>query len=82
MSHWRTSRAILGGGDRSPGSHSAHDTQRGSKLLPTVNLTFPRGNFAQTMLDILALFFWTLLVCVTGAGIAVALFILFFVGVH
>lgn len=79
MSHWRTSRAILGGGDRSPGS-LRQDTQR--NLFPSsTDLSFPRGDFSQTLIDIATLILCALFVCISGVGITAAIFILLFVRV-
>jgi hypothetical protein len=62
MSHWRTGR-IASGGQPRPGLHISADTHAESNSFYSplaTELSFPRSQFAQAMLDILTLCVWML----------------------
>ena len=73
--------ASFGGGyGKPPGSHTRGIyAPRDSVLLPPGNLSFPRSEFAQAVLDVFKLLCAFLIVSATGCGIAFAFFVLFFV---
>ena len=80
--HWRKSmseRAGLGGlSTDAPATRSIY-APRDSVLLPPGNLSLPRSEFAQAVLDVFKLLCAFLIVSATGCGIAFAFFVLFFV---
>ena len=80
--HWRKSmseRVSLGGlSTDAPATRSIY-APRDSVLLPPGNLSFPRSEFAQAVLDVFKLLCAFLIVSATGCGIAFAFFVLFFV---
>lgn len=89
---------LAGGGASHSPAHAPVDGGPGRNLLMTFeNLSAPaesaprlnagsppfkRSNLAQAVFDIAALIFIALFLALTAAGIGVALFILFFVGVR
>ena len=54
----------------------------GASMRSDPEFSFPRGNLAQTLIDIFTVFFCAAFICTTGVGIAVALYILLFVSIH
>ena len=80
--HWRKSmsgRVSLGGlSTDAPATRSIY-APRDSVLLPPGNLSLPRSEFAQAVLDVFKLLCAFLIVSATGCGIAFAFFVLFFV---
>jgi hypothetical protein len=83
--HWRANfmsgrLAPYGGrsGDQ-PSATRSNYAPRDSILLPPGNLSLPRSEFAQAVLDVFKLLCAFLLVSATGCGIAFVFFVLLFV---
>lgn len=74
-----TSGATVGGNDQSRRPHGSKHYALPSQSLSSADLPFPRSNFLQAVLDILALLGAFLFVSATGCGIAFAVFCLLFV---
>lgn len=72
-------REILGGVEQSP-ARSGVNTHADSNLSPR-DLSFPRGDALQTLIDIATLILCAFFVCIIGVGITAAIFILLFVRV-
>jgi hypothetical protein len=70
-------QASLRGGEHPP-AHYAPDTQRGSNLL-ACGLALERSDIAQALIDIFKFILALALVSVTGLGIVVSFFWIFFV---
>ena len=62
---------------------AGYPAPRGSILyIPDPEPAFPRGKFAQALIDIIALALFALFICATAISLPVAIFILLFVEVH
>lgn len=59
----------------------SNGTMPPNSILPYTSPPLERGNIAQSLIDIVVAIFCILFVCVTGVGIAAALFVLLFVRV-
>ena len=78
----QSSRAGLGG--MSTDATATRDIYAPRDLPPLpcgsiLNPPLPRSEFAQSMIDVLCVFFGALFVTVTGLGVAFSLFVLWFV---
>lgn len=69
---------ILGGGERSARSHSARETGAGSNSFASATPVFERSEFFQACIDVIAVIFIALFLCMTAASLPVALFLLLF----
>jgi hypothetical protein len=80
--HWRQSmseRAGLGGLSTDAPATRGIYAPRDSVLLPPGNLSLPRSEFAQAVLDVFKLLCAFLLVSATGCGVALVFLVLLFV---
>jgi hypothetical protein len=76
-------RAILRGNEQSPARYGAHAIHgAGSNFSPAINPAFPRGNFAQALIDVFAIGFGMLFIFSGAVSVVGAIFILLFVEVH
>jgi hypothetical protein len=74
-----SSRSALGGTSDRPAATLGNYAPSDSILLSPADPPFPRSNFLQTVFDVLALASFAVLLCASGIGLGLALYVLFFV---